>query len=230
MPSLDDERTVADLISRCSRRPVDEAAWAEFVSTFHHIIKSTVSKTYRSRAWEGGDVRSHAYEDQMEDLVQRVYLKLIDDESRALANFQGEHANSIYQYLQMISINVVRDHYREQKAKKRPKVLYSLDEMMETSGDSPAIESIVAGIDGTPMGGSSAIVTLEEAESFLKRILRGRNRDRDLMIFQLRYREDLTLEEISQLLGSRLTAISVGSILKRTADKLKPLFRRVGRT
>lgn len=228
MPSLKDERAVADLLIRCSRYPTDEVAWHEFVCEFHPIIKSTVSKTYRSRAWEGGDVRSHAYEDQMEDLVQKVYMKLIDDQFRALANFQGEHANSIYQYLQMISINVVRDHYREQKAKKRPKILCSIDEMMETSGDGPPLEAIVAGIDGAPVRGSNVPITLDEAEAFLERNLRGRNRDRDLMIFKLRYREDLTLEEISQLLGSRLTAISVGSILKRTADKLLPLFRRIG--
>jgi len=228
MPSFKDEQAVNELLKRCSMRPIDEAAWEDFVSEFHPLIKATVSKTYRWKAWEGGDMRSHAYEDQIEDLVQKVYIKLIEEGSRAIANFQGEHANSIYQYLQMISVNVVRDHYREKKAKKRPKVLYSLDEMMEVSGDSPAIEAIVSGIDGAPQTGSSPPVTLDEAESFLKRNLRGRNRDRDLFIFQLRYREDLTLEEISQLLGSRLTAISVGSILKRTADKLKPLFRRIG--
>lgn len=228
MPSLNDDQAVTDLLIRCSRRPVDEVAWEEFVREFHPIIKATISKTYRWKAWEGTAMRTQSHEDQIEDLIQKVYLKLIDEEFRALSNFQGEHANSIYQYLQMISLNVVRDYFREQKAKKRPKVLYSFEEMMETSGDSPALNPVVTGIDGRPVKESSAPVTLDEAEAFLERNLRGRNRDRDLLIFKLRYREDLTLEEISQLLGVRLSAISVGSILKRTADKLKPLFRRIG--
>lgn len=226
--SQKDERTVLDLLTRCAKRPVDEAAWSEFMTEFHPLIKATVSKTYRSKAWEGGDIRSHAYEDQMEDLVQRVYIKLIEDDSRALANFLGEHANSIYQYLQMISINVVRDHYRGKKAKKRPKIVSSIDELMETSSEGAAVRSIVTDINGRVVKESNAPVTIDEAEAFLKRNMKGKNRHRDLMIFQLRYREDLTLEEISQLLDSRLTAISVGSILKRTADKLKPLFRKIG--
>ena len=216
--------TVAELLSRCSRRPPDEIAWQEFVRRYHLTIRTNVLKTYYSKAKKEMDRKPQFLEDTIEDLVQTVYIKLIEDQNEALNRFEGKHDNSIYQYLGIISINVVRDHFRETKAKKRPKISFSLDQLLETSGDSSLLGENLSDIDGSPMDGSSAYFTIKDIEGALKQAVAGRNKDRDILIFKMRYYEGLTLDEISKAVGPKVSAVSVGSILNRIIKRLKPLL------
>ncbi|HKV37644.1 MAG TPA: hypothetical protein VJX67_00415, partial [Blastocatellia bacterium] len=153
--------TVGELISRCSLRPVDELAWEEFVRRFHNVIKSTVGKTFRRRVRDETDRQEQFRDDATEDLIQTVYHRLLEDRSAALRRFGGAHDNSIYQYLMMISINVVRDYFREAKAQKRPRVSHSLDDVLsrETAG---TVCSEVAGHIGRLPSGDHNQVTMDE--------------------------------------------------------------------
>lgn len=218
--------TVAELLKLCSKRPADEAAWQEFVRRYNTTIRAHVVRTFHKKAREESDRKPQFPEDTIEDLVQAVYMRLVEDQNRALERFTGEYENSIFQYLGMISINVVRDYFREAKAKKRPKVTYSLDELLEKSGDSSMFEEARSRLDGRAVTESSAAYTLDEIERALKKSVSGRHRDRDMMIFQLRYYEGLTLEEIKQTMRLDLSPISVGSILNRITFKMKPLLLR----
>jgi RNA polymerase sigma factor (sigma-70 family) len=204
-------------------RPADEVAWQEFVRRFHPIIRSNVVRTFHRKAKEDAERRAQFPEDQIEDLIQAVYLRLIEDRNKALARFEGEHENSIYHYLSIISVNVVRDHFREHRAQKRPKVSYSLDELIDHGGALPANDFYSAA--GTARGASpdrSSVV--EEIERALDKAVSGKNRDRDVLIFKLRYYEGLTLEEITTVLNLGISAISVGSILNRILKKLRPML------
>ncbi|MFP5261509.1 MAG: RNA polymerase sigma factor [Blastocatellia bacterium] len=218
--------TVAELLKLCSKRPADEAAWQEFVRRYNTTIRAHVVRTFHKKAREESDRKPQFPEDTIEDLVQAVYMRLVEDQNRALERFTGEYENSIFQYLGMISINVVRDYFREAKAKKRPKVTYSLDELLEKSGDSSMFEEARSRLDGRSITESSAAYTQDEIERALKKSVSGRHRDRDMMIFQLRYYEGLTLEEIKQTMRLDLSPISVGSILNRITFKMKPLLLR----
>jgi RNA polymerase sigma factor (sigma-70 family) len=217
---------VAELLKLCSKRPPDEVAWQEFVRRYNTTIRAHVVRTFHKKAREESDRKPQFPEDMIEDLVQAVYMRLVEDQNRALERFEGEYENSIFQYLGMISINVVRDYFREAKAQKRPKVTYSLDELLEKSGDSSMFEEAKSRLDGRAMIESSAAYTLEEIERALRKAVSGRHRDRDIMIFQLRYYEGLTLEEIKQTMQLDLSPISVGSILNRITFKMKPLLMR----
>jgi RNA polymerase sigma factor (sigma-70 family) len=219
MQTLTNEWTVSELLERCSRQPYDDAAWEEFVRRYQSTIRSNVIKTFHRKAQEDLDRKPQFPEDLIEDLVQEVYKRLIADCNRALTRFEGEFANSIYQYLAMISINVVRDHFREVRAQKRPKVSYSLDEMLE-NGDNPQLIGPLSHSDGRPASPSS-MCDLDEIEEVLRKVMTGKNRARDIFIFQLRFYEGLTLEEIARVTGGKLSAISVGSILNRTLKKIK---------
>jgi RNA polymerase sigma factor (sigma-70 family) len=218
------EWTVADLLERCSRRPPDEAAWQEFVRRYHVTIRTNVIKTFHRKAREEADRKPQFPDDLIEDLVQAVYVRLIEDRNRALNRFEGEHDNSIYQYLAMISINVVRDYFREMKAQKRPKVSFSLDEMLETTGDAALVDETAGGLDGKSAAGPGVMFTMDEVEHALRRSVSGKNRERDVLIFKLRYYEGLTLEEITKALHLDISAISVGSILNRIIKKLRPIL------
>jgi RNA polymerase sigma factor (sigma-70 family) len=215
--------SVAQLLERCSRRPPDEVAWQEFVRRYHPIIKSNVIKTFRRKVREESDRKAQFTEDLVEDLVQSVYARLIEEHNRAIIRFEGLHENSIYQYLAMISVNVVLDYFREARAQKRPKISFSLDELLENSGDGPLLSEAVSRIDGQPAGVADEI-TLGEIERALKRSVSGKHRDRDTLIFKLRYYEGLTLEEIRRSLNLDISPISIGSILNRIIMKMRPLL------
>jgi RNA polymerase sigma factor (sigma-70 family) len=125
----------------------------------------------------------------------------------------------------MIAVNVVRDHFREIRAQKRPKVSISLDQLIENGGEAALSCRPVAGPAAQPVNGIGLTVASEEIDRVLNRVVKGKNRDRDLLIFKLRYYEGLTLEEIARVLGFVISPVSVGSILNRIVRKLKPLMR-----
>jgi RNA polymerase sigma factor (sigma-70 family) len=224
MPTPVREWTVAELLKRCSRRPADEVAWQEFVRRYDHTIRLSVIKIFHRKAREETDRKPQFPDDLIEDLVQAVYVRLIEDHNRAIERFEGEYANSIFQYLSMISINVVRDYFREMRAQKRPKVSYSLDELLETSGDGALFQEARSRLDGQPLGHSKETYTIEEIEQALDKAVSGKNRKRDILIFKLRYNEGLTLDEITKAMGLDISAISVGSILNRIIKKLRPML------
>ena len=212
---------VADLVDRCSRRPPDESAWEEFVRRYHTTIRANVQKTFHRKAREESDRRPQFRDDVVEDLVQSVYIRLVEDRSRALQRFEGEHENSIYQYLKLISINVVLDHFRQEKAIKRPKISYSLDQLMESQGDS-AIPGGGSGREGgVPDSSSFALRDIEQA---LDKVVTGKNRNRDLLIFKLHYFEGLTSEEIIKVMGLDISTIGVNSILNRIVKKVREML------
>lgn len=212
--------SVHDLLKRCQQRPPDEDAWREFVRRYHGAIRASIAKTFHSRVNQETDRRAQFPDDLIEDLAQAVYVRLIDESNRALDRFEGQHENSIFLYLGIIAINVVRDYFREAKAKKRPKISFSLDELMENTGEGSALKDPVGLVGGFSTGATSSL-TMDEIESALKRSVSRRHRDRDALIFKLRYYEGLTLEEIKKTLALDISPIGIGSILNRINHKLR---------
>lgn len=213
--------TVHELLRLCLQRPPDEDAWREFVHRYHVAIRASVAKTFHLRVSQETERRAQFPEDLIDDLVQAVYMRLVEEGNRALNRFEGEHENSIFQYLGIIAINVVRDHFREAKAQKRPKLTFSLDELLENAGDGGILREAISGIDGALLTGSPASLTIEDVEAALKRSVSRRHRDRDTLIFKLRYFEGLTLEEIKKTLALDITPIGIGSILNRINGRLR---------
>ena len=213
--------TVHELLKRCLQRPPDEDAWREFVCRYHGAIRTNVAKTFHLRVSQETDRRAQFPEDLIEDLVQVVYVRLVEEGNRALKSFAGEHENSIFQYLGIISVNVVRDHFREAKALKRPKLSFSLDELLENTGDGGMLKEAVSAIDGAMLTGAASSLTIEDVEGALKRSVSPRHRDRDSLIFKLRYYDGLTLDEIKKALALDITPIGIGSILNRINGRLK---------
>jgi RNA polymerase sigma factor (sigma-70 family) len=198
---------LAELLERCSRRPADEVAWEEFVRRFHPIIRLSVIKAYNQKM--RAEHKQQPSEDLIDDLVQLVYSKCIENRSEALRRFKGKHERSIFQYLAIISINIVRDHFRAINAQKRPKITISLDELSEA---------------GLPV--TRADLTMEEIESALRRSVSWRHPSRDMLIFKLRYMEGLTLEEIIKVMNLNISAAALNLILKRITERMKSLLAK----
>lgn len=218
---------VKTLMERCARRPSDDAAWEEFIRRYHRIIRANVLKTFQRKVREEADRRPQFPEDLIEDLVQSVYIRLLEGGNRAIESFEGVHENSIFQYLSMIAINTVRDHFREAKALKRPKVIYSLDELIEKGADNK-LKATISNLDGTPSTIARSVVTRDELDRALDKSVSARHRERDTLIFKLRYYEGLTLNEIRTALRLELSPVSIGSILNRIVAKLTSELKDYG--
>ena len=231
-----DELTTEALLRRCRKRPPDEAAWQEFVRRYHSVIKANVVRYFHLKAGQEFERRSQVLEDSIEDLVQNVYLRLIDDNSRVLKAFHGKLDNSLPAYLTMISVNVVKDHFRGIKADKRPKIIFSLDELIENEGEGRVFIGASSDIHGNQSGGNqsggkqtgspSPAFTIEDIDALLNKALSNRNRDRNTLIFKLRYCDGLTLEEIRNSLGLDMSPMGIGSILSRINKQLRQSIQK----
>jgi RNA polymerase sigma factor (sigma-70 family) len=224
MPSALSELNVTELLQRCAKRPVDEAAWQEFIFRYHGTIRAFVTRTFNQRVNADPTLRGQSLDGIVEDLMQGVYVKLINDDAGALIRFEGAHENSIHQYLGMIAINVVRDHFRGVRAGSRPRITFSLDQLSEEGDHALARERIEVAVSPSPSD-RSLTVAQDEIEELLRRIIKGRNRDRDILIFKLRFFEDLTPTEISTLV-SDLPARQISSIIRRVLIRIRPLLAR----
>jgi RNA polymerase sigma factor (sigma-70 family) len=201
--------TVAELLERCSRRPADEVAWEEFVRRFHSIIRSSVIRAFNQKVRKKAEHKQQPSNDLINDLVQLVYLKCIENRSEALRRFRGRHEKSIFQYLTIISINVVRDYFRAINAQKRPRVTLSMEELSET---------------GIPVRHEE--LTMEEIESALRKAVGWKHPSRDMLLFKLRYIEGLTLEEIIKVTNLNVSVVALNSTLKRIVMRMKRLLAR----
>jgi RNA polymerase sigma factor (sigma-70 family) len=225
MPSALSELLVIELLKRCAERPIDEAAWQEFVRRYHHVIRTFVARTFHQKIRNDLDRRPQFPEDTIEDLTQTVYIKLINDEGSALERFEGEFDQSIYQYLAIIASNVVRDHFREVIALKRPKVTLSLDQLMDVGDHALASEGVKT-VVSSPDAETAPTFTQEEIEALLNQEVKGRNRERAILIFKMRFFQEMSHTEIIKTLGSELTPVAISSIINRTLKRIRPILAR----
>ncbi|HEY7547380.1 MAG TPA: hypothetical protein VID27_20965 [Blastocatellia bacterium] len=106
--SLDSHRSVAELIDSCLQRPADEAAWQEFVRRFHPTIHASVNRTLGLI----GGYELKAEKEIVEEIIQSVYLRLIEKGSLALRESDCSCADSMRNYLAMLAVTIVRDRFR----------------------------------------------------------------------------------------------------------------------
>lgn len=225
MPSALSELTVKELLQRCAARPIDEAAWQEFVRRYHPTIRAFVMRTFKQKIHVGIDHMQQFPDGTIEDLIQAVYVKLINDDTNPLVRFEGEYDNSIYQYLGIIATNVVRDHFRVAMAQKRPRLTFSLDQLSEEGDYALANEGFEV-VAPSPDQQRDVTVAQGEIEEVLRRVIKGRNSARDILIFKLRFFDGMSPSEIARSIGEELPSIAISTILSRVARRIRPILAR----
>ncbi|MEW6127683.1 MAG: sigma-70 family RNA polymerase sigma factor [Acidobacteriota bacterium] len=194
---------------------------------FNPTIKKTIVKTLQNKAHENPLHKITVEESRIDDLVQAVYLKLVQDNRQALRNFKNDFDPSIYSYLSVIAVNVVKDFFREVNAVKRPNLAVSLDALLGENGD-----NVLLG-EGSRVEENqfAEMLNEEEQEAILQlideafRLLRKwKNRDRDVLMFKLRIIHGLKLKEIANLMNLDLSPVTISSIVNRTLKKVKPVL------
>lgn len=219
--------SIDTLIKKCLEHSPNEIAWAEFVRRFNSIIRKNIIKTLQARLSEGFDPNLTIEDHRVDDLVQGVYIRLIQDNRQALKKFKGEFHTSIYSYLAAIAVNVVRDYCREIHAIKRPQIAVSLDSLLGESGDGVlargnSIHEENQLVD--VMDEEEQEIVLRLIDEAFRRVPKWKNRDRDVLMFKLRIIHGLKLKEIDNIMGLGLSTVTISSIVNRTLKKIKPVL------
>lgn len=206
-------------------KPSDEQAWCEFVCRYHAAIKKSVAHALQRQGKSNPEQQAAISEEQIEDFAQAVYLRIIKDDRAALKNFKGDFENSIFQYLLIISINVVRDHYRESRAIKRPQIVCSLEDLLSKHSETFIFKEVEALQSDAATDESAKLISAEIIDDIFSRIVKWPYKERDIMIFKLRYYEGLTNKEITRIKGLQLSLEGVGAIIRRTLNRLRKYLR-----
>ena len=201
--------TNLQLIRRCAKQPRDERAWNVFYDRFGQHIKLMVLREARNKNF-------HLSEETLKDLVNEVYFRLVQKNCKALIEFRSEYENAIFTFLDVVARHEVRNHIKKEKGtKKRPKNGKSLDEPLDHSDN----EEITLGSTLASDEKADQIITdysiYQELDSMLDRLLKGKHKDRDKLIFKLAFIKGFTAEEIA---SKPDMGVSLKTIRNRISD------------
>lgn len=202
--------TNCQLIKECAKYPAIESAWREFYGRFNETIHFYALRECRNSI---SSREKKQLVEIVQDRVSEVYTKLVAKEHKALKDFIGQNENSIYAYLGVSTRRIVINWViKEKKTQSRPTIDKSIDDDDENS-----IEQDRDIMLATPRSEISDKINLDhtkhDIETILDAFLRGKNKDRNKLIFKLHFYEDLTAEEVLQALPYKMTLKTVQNII-----------------
>ncbi len=198
-----------ELIRMCAENSHNNALWSEFVFRFQERIKLMVHRESQNK---GLLTNTKNKQQLQEDLVQNVYLKLVENDCSALKNYIGASENSIFTYLGIISINVVRNYATKQRAQRRPKIDKSLNDDFSEIKDSYWL------LDPNPNLNEAEVRLsfesfLKEIEEVLDDCAKGKDRDRNKEIFRLCIYKGYSAEEVTANFEFGLSSKRIGNLI-----------------
>lgn len=192
--------------------PGNEEAWKEFFHRFDESIHRMVVAALRKYFQAGS-------ENEASDLVQQVYVRLIENDYRALRNFRGTTETDFRAYLARICYNLILDCARVAAA-------------------TEPLTSAATALDGESFRGGSQPVSAPDQESVLHRHeLRGLIDDiltrlgqdvdanRNRMVFLLRHFDGCPSQQVAHLL--QISTDRVDSIYYRVRKKVEMELAKV---
>lgn len=215
-----------DLVRSCAASS-EGVAWEEFVTRYNRFICLAVLRAYCQR----GGRRAYSIDvDLINDLVQDVYLKLLESTRGALQSFRGANDAAVFVYIGRVAISVVVDHLRRSGARKRGSEVCSLDApIADEDGRELTLGDRLMAPGPSPEQTATAAILREEVSQVLARSLRGRNAERDLQIAEAFIFDDCSLGDISERLGGNIRESGIKSSVRRTSMRLRGEIVRLER-
>lgn len=178
--------------------------WKQFV----RLVTPVVALTARRVSLVWGDPSAHV----VSEIVQDVFLKLVEDDRRILREFEDRGNEAFLKLLRMVAASVATDYHRRAHADKR-------------GGRMGALPLKAAEVQqGIPDGRATHAVEWPTLMAQLDGLLRMHTEsisDRDRQIFWLYYRQGLSAQGIARIPAIELTAKGVESALRRMAQLLR---------
>ncbi len=184
----------------------NEEAWAEFVRRFQPLIAAVAFKTSR---------RFHPPSPSLvDDLVHDTYVKIFEDNCKALREFNPHHENALFGFLRVIASNVTQDYWRRKLSEKRG----------SGKGEESLGENEEFLLKAKSPDRSEREVLRREIKQALEKLFPGPGHARDRAIFEFYYEQGYTAKEISELPMVRLTIKEVENLLLRIIRMIRSEF------
>ena len=192
----------SQLLEACAK-PSVSGAWEEFMRRFHPVITSAALRV--SRRWGAGN------SNEVDDVVQEIYLKLCLNAARILGSFRAIEPEAVFGYVKVVATNLAHDYFRQRFATKRGVLqMTSLTEAGEPVARSDDLERRL---------------TLEQLDRLLVTVTQGENGSRDRAIFRLYFRQGMTAHAISQLPGIPMNHKGIEAVLYRLTRGIRSAIR-----
>lgn len=192
----------ADQLFRACACAASTAAWKEFMRRYHPLLTAAAVRV--SRRWGKGTA------DEIDDIVQEIYIKLCSDGSRVLTDFQVVRPGEEFGYLKVVATNHAHDYYRRRSASKRGRDMASLEDNLGVAVTDAGMERRLA---------------LAEVEKALLAGTQTQTGRRDRGIFRLYYQQGMTAKAIAELPGVELTQKGVEGVLHRLTGAVRRVLR-----
>jgi RNA polymerase sigma factor (sigma-70 family) len=195
------------LFARCGKIPPDEAAWREFLQCYLPDIRTAI---YRVIGFTPHGHHAHLYE----DVLQRFYLRLVENERRTLRSFRGKTDGEARMFLRRVAASVAINFLHQEQPPHVP-----LDEHKEESrchSETLADPSVL---------NDEYLLWRKTIDDCLEQILHGHNKERNLTIFKLAVYEGLSPQDIASVPG--LEAGSVHAIEQQITRIRRKLRQRL---
>jgi RNA polymerase sigma factor (sigma-70 family) len=210
-------RGCRDLLTRCAKQR-DEPSWIELLSCYRGALLAGIRRARR----RAGRVAASA---ETEDLLQEVYVRLLDQGGRSLLLCRGGEERSVAAYLRRVAENVALDQLRAGSAAKR-RPARSADALL----GEPMTDDLAQAAGGqTP---EELLLSKERRRLFVQGAAQAAGggvhlapgarrvrRSRDLFVLGLAL-EGLSSREIAERLGGVIAPSSVDSVIHRLRRRL----------
>jgi RNA polymerase sigma factor (sigma-70 family) len=193
-----DKLSARELIFACTQ-PASDGAWREFIRRYHHILHAAAARV--AECW-GRNSRQ-----EVQDILQEIYLKLCDQNGAVLASFSDPREAAFFGFLKVIATNTALDYFRNKAARKRgASATGPLDTTAEPPSAEPEPETRIA---------------IQQLEELMMEQTRGVNEARDRSIFLFYYRYGFSAKAISALASVNLTEKGVEGVLHRITASIR---------
>jgi RNA polymerase sigma-70 factor (ECF subfamily) len=191
-----EEIPIRELLQLCLGTDAEEH-WREFVRRTQPLIASVIINTVRR--WK------QPAPSLVDDLIQNTYVKLLDNDRKALRSIKNEYENAIFGFLKVVASNVVQDHFR--------KPINKADEVEVSDAVLP------------PGHDERERLEFSDKKKEVKKILAilssSETYERDVAIFWFFYEQGYTAKEISLLPNVGLTVKGVEAVTLRLSRYLR---------
>lgn len=210
------------LMKACGSPEAPEA-WEEFVRRFNRFVCLAV---IRAMAQCSGRQVGQLDPDTVADLIQDVYVKLLDRSASTNRTFRGENDAAVFVYIGRVAMSVAVDAQRRLLARKRGRDVLSLDAVIAGDGDeSFVLGSTLRSHAPTPEQDATASLMRNELRDILGCVVHGRNAERDIRIAEAYMLDGVPLSEISVGIEG-LAAGATKSSIRRTGAKVRAELAR----
>lgn len=212
-----------ELVRHCAATPDDSLAWDEFVNRFTPCLTLYVARALKFHAAWRDELSHESTREIIRDLVQDVYLRLLNHKKQALRYFQGRHEDSIYLYLARIATRVVIDYLRDQAVAPAPSQVISWHQLFAQEGSTTkrSADKPLAPQPGDIDHQLEQQLTIHDVCRRLERLLPDEHKERNILLFVLHVFDGLPARQLAAQTGWGLTAKGIESILLRLKEKLR---------